>query len=57
MKYSEEKIAAIERTWITPHWIPSKEFHSKASEDVTYLISVIHELRLKIAALENHVRF
>lgn len=57
MKYDEERIAAIERTWLTPNWIPQKEFYFKASEDTNYLIAVIHELRLQIAELKNHVRF
>lgn len=57
MKYNQDRIAAIERTWLTPNWIPAKEFVAKAGEDVTYLISVITELKFKIAELQNHVRF
>ena len=57
MKYDQDRIAAIERTWLTPNWIPQKEFYFKASEDVTYLIAVIHELRLEVAELKQHVRF
>lgn len=57
MKYDLDRITAIERTWLTPHWIPQKEFYGKANEDVNYLIAVIHEQRLQIAELQNHVRF
>ena len=57
MKYDEERIAAIQRTFLTPNWIPAKEFVGKAGEDIHYLISVIHDLRLTVAELENKVRF
>lgn len=55
--YNEEKIAAIERTWLTPRWIPTAEFAGKAAEDVHYLIRVIHELTRTVAELKNHVIF
>lgn len=57
MKYNDQKIDAIRRTWLTPNWIPGKEFYTKASEDVNYLIDVVQELKFKIAELENHVQF
>lgn len=57
MKFDEQRIAAIERTFLTPHWIPQKEFYGKASEDINYLIAVIHELRFQVAELQNKVRF
>lgn len=57
MKYDAEKIDAIQRTWLTPHWIPNKDLSHKAMNDVNYLISVIHELSVNIAELKNHVRF
>lgn len=57
MKYDQDRIAAIERTWLTPSWVPAKEFVAKAGDDVQYLISVITELKFRIAELENHVRF
>ncbi len=57
MKYDIEKIEAIQRTWLTPNWIPGKEFTQKAVDDVNYLISVVHELSVKVAELNAHVRF
>lgn len=57
MKYDIERIEAIQRTYLAPSWIPAKEFHATAARDVNYLISVIHELSIKIAELNNHVRF
>lgn len=57
MKYNEDRIAAIERTWLAPSWVPAKEFYNKVNEDVSYLVAVIHELRLEIAELQNKVRF
>lgn len=57
MKYDIDRIHAIQRTWLTPHWIPGKEFHAKAQEDVNYLIDVVHELTVKVAEVQNHVRF
>lgn len=56
-RYDREKIEAIERTYLTPHWIPAKDLVAKTGEDVNYLISVIREQRLIIAELENKVRF
>lgn len=55
--YDDDKISAIERSWLAPNWIPAKEFAGKAAEDVQYLIRVIHELSFKIAELQNHVIF
>lgn len=57
MKYDNERIEAIRRTWLTPSWIPGKEFHGVAVRDVNYLIDVVHELSVTIAELNNHVRF
>lgn len=55
--YDEDHISAIERTWLTPNWIPAKEFAGKAAEDVKYLMKVIRELTYTIAELQNHVTF
>ncbi len=57
MKYDHDRIEAIRRTWLTPNWIPGKEFQGKAAEDVNYLIDVVNELTFKIAEVQNHVRF
>jgi hypothetical protein len=57
MKYDQDRIDAIRRTWLTPNWIPGKEFHAKAAEDVNYLIDVVNELTFKVAEVQNHVRF
>lgn len=57
MKYDQDRIAAIERTWLTPNWVPAKEFVAKAGDDVAYLLTVITELKFKIAELQNHVLF
>lgn len=57
MRYDEQRIAAIERTWLTPNWIPQKDFTFKASEDVHYLLSVITELKFMVAQTENRMGF
>jgi hypothetical protein len=57
MKYDIERIDAIRRTWLTPNWIPGKEFHQVAARDVNYLIDVVHELTVKIAEIQNKVTF
>ena len=56
-RYDRDKIEAIERTYLTPHWIPPKDLVAKVGEDVQYLVQVIREQRLVIAELENKVRF
>lgn len=57
MKYDIDRIHAIQRTWLTPSWIPGKEFHAVAQRDVNYLIDVVHELTVKIAEIQNKVVF
>lgn len=56
-EYDEQRISAIERTWLTPNWIPAKEFAAKAAEDVQYLMKVIRALTYTVAQLQNNVRF